>query len=145
MAGFPAMSDQARLDLLLDGLLHPREVDRLVAGATETPVADFPGLTERTERHLAAVEELAGEDGGVDVDVARRIADALASVLADVPARPDAYSSEARALLRGAVEYFILDKDDDTDSEPGIGFDDDARVLNAVLRAIGRPDLRVAP
>ena len=139
------MADHARLDLLLDGLLHPREVDRLVAGAAETPASDFPELAERMERHLAMVEKLAVEDGGIDVDVARRVAGALADVLADVPGRPDAYSSEARALLRGAVEYFILDRDDDTDSEPGIGFDDDARVLNAVLQAIGRPELRVAP
>lgn len=135
------MADQARLDLLLDGLIHPGEVHRFVASAVDTPASAFPGLAERVAAHLAAVEARAAEDGAVDVEVARRIAAVLDLLLGE----PEAYDADGRALIRGAVEYFVLEGDDDGDTTSGLGFDDDARVLNAALGALGRSELRVEP
>lgn len=135
------MADQARLDLLLDGLLHPGEVDRFVASAIDTPASHFPALADRVVAHLAQVEARAATDPAIDVEVARRIAAVLDLLLGE----PEAYDADARALIRGAVEYFVLDGDDDADTTSGLGFDDDARVLNAALAALGRSELRVEP
>ena len=43
--------------------------------------------------------------------------------------------------MRGAVEYFVLDGDGVGDTADVVGFDDDARVVNAVTAAVGRSDL----
>jgi len=63
----------------------------------------------------------------------------------DAARRADQYDAEARALLRGAVVYFIEADDTANDLTDVIGFDDDVRVLNAVLDALGRQDLLIAP
>jgi hypothetical protein len=41
------------------------------------------------------------------------------------------------------VDYFVMRDDGEDDLHSPIGFDDDARVVNAVLDALGRSDLRV--
>lgn len=56
---------------------------------------------------------------------------------------PDQYDARERELIRGAVEYFVLDRDERRDLTDAIGFDDDARVLNAVLDSLHRADLRI--
>ena len=40
------------MDLVLEGILHPGEVDRFVAGATTTTAKELPGLAERVTTHL---------------------------------------------------------------------------------------------
>jgi hypothetical protein len=135
------MGDHARLDLVLDGLLHPGEVDRFVSLSVATEPGEFAALRERVGVHLAAVEQRHLADAGVDVEVARRVAAVLELLLDE----PEAFDARGRALVRGAAEYFVLDDDDDADSAPGVGFDDDARVLNAALVGLGRDELRVEP
>lgn len=128
----------ASLDL--DRLLHPKEQDRFRALCTTTELADLPGLRLRVITYLATVENVSpSRPGLVDVDTARRVAGVLSAILDD----PNELSAEGRALVRGAVEYFVLDEDDLNDLTDLIGFDDDARVLNSVVRAINRNDLHL--
>jgi uncharacterized membrane protein YkvA (DUF1232 family) len=134
------MADRRRADLLLEGILHPGEVDRFVAVARPTIAAELPGLRERVLAHLREVESLAAEQPRVDVDTARRISE----VLAQLCEQPELFDDQHRALLRGAVEYFVLDHDVRGDTTDVLGFDDDARVVNAVTASLGRPDLRIA-
>ncbi len=136
------MSEHARLDLLLDGLLHPGEVDRLVAGARTTSAEEMRWLSVRVVAHLDQIEATAHDRAQVDVDTARQVAASLITLIDDGAAALDA---DGRALVHGAVEYFVLDRDSSSDTDDGLGFDDDARVLNAVLTAVGRADLRVQP
>lgn len=135
------MRDDARLDLLLDGLLHPGEADRLVAGSRETSRAELGWLGTRVRAHLDQIEAAAHDRSSVDLDTARQVAGALLGLVSD----PDGLDADARALARGAVEYFVLDADQRSDVGDVLGFDDDARMVNAVVTALGRPDLRVEP
>jgi hypothetical protein len=134
------MADQRRADLVLEGILHPGEVDRFVAVARPTSPTELPVLRQRVLAHLERVEALAERQPRVDIDTARRIADALVRLCEEAQGVDD----QLRALLRGAVEYFALEGDELGDTTDVLGFDDDARVVNAVTAALGRDDLRIA-
>lgn len=121
----------------LDELLHPDERSRFLSLCIETSSADLAELSSVVELHLEQVKDLA--DHRTDVDTAEKIAAALNALLADV----SGYAADQRALVRGAVEYFLLTDDADGDIEDVLGFDDDARVVNSVLEALNRGDLRI--
>ena len=131
------MSDPNRANLLVEGILHAGEVDRLVAGSAPTEPAELPGLRLRVLAYLARLETIAEGRPALDIDAARKIGWVLAE-LCDAGAGLD---DQQRALVRGAVEYFVLDGDVVGDTADVVGFDDDARVVNAVTAAVGRPDL----
>ncbi|MGI9607199.1 MAG: hypothetical protein ACR2P0_13770 [Acidimicrobiales bacterium] len=125
-----------RPDLVVEGLLHPGEVDRFTAFCVETSREDLKGLRLRVIAYLASLVRLADGDPHIDVELARRIGSTLAHVLDD----PVDLDETDRALLRGGVEYFLLTDDDEGDMAAN-GFDDDRRVVNRVLEALGRIDL----
>ncbi len=129
----------ARARLLLQEILHPEEMNRFIAGCVPTSVEELRGLRERSDDYLQWAKDQAAQSAAVDLDTAERIAGVLASLLDE----PDRYDDEARALLAGATSYFVDADDDSNDLTDALGFDDDARVLNAVLDAIGRRDLRI--
>ena len=133
------MADASRTDRLLEGILHPGEVDRFVSAARPTGPEELAGLRLRVLAHAARVAELGRQQPRVDVETAQRIA----GVLTQLCDEPDQLADDQRALLRGAVEYFVLDDDEVDDTDDVIGFDDDARVVNAVTAALGRHDLRI--
>jgi hypothetical protein len=132
------MTDANRANLLVEAILHTGEADRLVAGSAPTSAAELPGLRLRVLAYLARLEKAAEQRPTVDIEAARKIAWVLAE-LCDGCGLDD----DRRALLRGAVEYFVLDHDSVDDTADVVGFDDDARVVNAVTAAIGRPDLTI--
>ncbi|MEZ5232271.1 MAG: hypothetical protein AB7W59_04855 [Acidimicrobiia bacterium] len=129
----------ARARLLLQEILHPEEMNRFIAGCVPTSVEELRGLRERSDDYLQWAKDQAAQSAAVDLDTAERIAGVLASLLDE----PDRYDDEARALLAGATSYFVDADDGSNDLTDVLGFDDDARVLNAVLDAIGRRDLRI--
>ena len=75
----------------------------------------------------------------LDVDLAIGIAGAPSSALQEL----DRFSPGEINVLSGAVEYFLELNDDEPDLKSADGFEDDRLVVNIVLDAIGRPDLRV--
>ena len=127
----------ARARLLVQEVLHPNEMDRFIAACVPTEADELAGVRLRTQAHLAWARTEAARSPALDLDMATRIAEALLTVLDE----PDQYGHEERALLRGAADYFIDSDDNANDLTDAVGFDDDARVLNAVLEAIGRKDL----
>ncbi len=129
----------ARARLLVQELLHPNEMDRFIAACLPTQPTELPGLRLRTQAYLAWARNEALGNPTLDLDMATRIADTLSRLLDE----PDQYGDEDRALLRGAVDYFVNSEDDANDLTDAVGFDDDARVLNAVLEALGRRDLLI--
>jgi hypothetical protein len=133
------MSVPNRAKLLVEGILHAGEVDRLVAGAAPTDPSELPGLRLRVLAYLARIEATAEQVPSVDIEAARKIGWVLAE-LCDAAAGLDEHQ---RALVRGAVEYFVLDRDVVADTVDVVGFDDDARVVNAVTAALGRDDLAI--
>lgn len=131
----------ARARLLVQEILHPDEMNAFAAACTPTDATEFAGLRLRTQAYVAWARTEAQRRGTVDLDTAVTIGKTLTMLLDE----PDQYDAEERALLRGAVVYFIEADDTANDLTDVIGFDDDVRVLNAVLDALGRQDLLIAP
>src|SRR3954468_12377055 len=133
------MSDPNRANLLVEGILHAGEVDRLVAGSAPTEPPELPGLRLRVLTYLARLETVAEGKPALDIEAARKIGWVLAE-LCDAAAGLD---DQQRALVRGAVEYYVLDHDVVDDTADVVGFDDDAGVVNAVTAGLGRSDLAI--
>jgi hypothetical protein len=129
----------ARARLVVQGVLHTTEMDRFVTLCIATPTEELAGLRLQVQAHLARVREEAESSSVIDLATATRIAIALGQVLDE----PDQYGPDERALLRGAVDYFVQRDDERDDLDHALGFDDDARVVNAVLDALGRADLHI--
>ncbi len=125
-------------EILVEGLLHPNEVAQFTALCTNTPADDFKGEWLRVRTHVARVAEAGRSNPAVDVRSAKQIAKVLDELMRDVYS----YDDEQRALLRGAIEYFILVSDEENDLG-SMGFDDDAMVTNLVAKALGRSDIQV--
>ena len=119
----------------LDELLHPEEQLRFRRLCMATSSSDLPELVGVVRLHLDRVIELA--DHRTDVEMAERIASCFEQLLLSA----SGFAPDERALIRGAVEYFLLSDDADGDIENVVGFDDDVRVLNSVLKRVERPDL----
>ncbi len=130
-----ALGGDIRLDI--ETLLNPEEQLQFRRLCIETPRSEFGPLSETITMHLEQVKDRAVP--ATDVETAELVAASLRALLA----APDDFGAEERALIRGAVEYFLLDDDAAGDIENVLGFDDDARILNTVLDQIGRSDLKV--
>ncbi len=130
-----------RARLLVQELLHPGEMDTFVAGCRPITADELHDLRLVVTTHVAAVRIAAERFPAADVETAERIA----GVLDDLLDEPQRWQDDERALLRGVVAYFVQRSDGNDDLTDAIGYDDDARVLNAVLDALGRSDLRVDP
>ncbi len=128
---------ELEFDFDLEDLLHPDEQRRFRRLCIDTSVEDLAQLTEVVAIHLDHVKNNAGPN--TDVETAELVAEAATKLLAF----SRDFDRRDRALIRGAVEYFILNDDASDDMEDVLGFDDDARVLNAMLDRIGRGDLKV--
>lgn len=105
--------------------------------------SSFHELLEQRARilgHLSVVEIEWSTNPDIDFHAAKRIADAL-RVMIDRSAELD---GEQRALVRAAVEYFVLSDDVNNDLVATDGFEDDAAVVNAVAAAVGLTDVKVA-
>jgi hypothetical protein len=73
-----------------------------------------------------------------DADVDPTLANALVEASLKLLATLNESSPEAtRRLVQAAVRYFLIEEDADSDLDSILGLDDDAEVLNAVLRHLG--------
>lgn len=70
-----------------------------------------------------------------------RLATAICDRLENVAGTWDDLSPEARFWLGGAIIYFTISDDDESDHLSPIGFEDDAEVLNACLQLANLPEL----
>jgi hypothetical protein len=123
----------------LADLLHPDEQRRFRALCLTTSPEELAELSAVVELHVEQVRSNAGPV--TDIDTAVLIGDSLCRLLAS----GIDFDDEARAQIRGAIEYFVLTDDADRDLDDVVGFDDDARVLNTVLDRIGHPQFAVRP
>ena len=115
-----------------------KERDALLERARLVEAASVPDLVRQIELHIERTRLAVSRNEFIDLDLATRVASALKAVLASYD---DIASDQARALIVGATFFFLKTNDVHPDLESPLGFDDDARVLNAVLHDIGREDL----
>lgn len=121
----------------LQDLLHPDEQRRFRRLCIATSAEELVQLGQVIEMHLDHIHQNA--QPSTDVETADMIGDSLRKLLDS----GIAFDDEARAQIRGAVEYFLLMDDAAGDLEDVLGFDDDARVVNTVLDRIGHPEFAV--
>ncbi|MGH1493424.1 MAG: hypothetical protein ACRBK7_29180 [Acidimicrobiales bacterium] len=131
------MTEGAEPTMDLQDLLHPDEQRRFRRLCIATSAEDLRQLALVIEMHLDHIRENAG--AATDVETAEMIGESLTKLLAsDIE-----FDDDARAQVRGAVEYFLLTDDAAGDMDDVLGFDDDARVVNTVLERIGHPEFSV--
>jgi len=120
------------------------------------PADSKPLWTKLIAQQLKPVHELFKEVRDYQQTIEQRsqwsdadIDPTLANALSDVSLRLVGTLNEdtpetTRRLIQAGVTYFVLEDDADSDLDSILGLDDDAEVLNAVLRKLGHHDWVIA-
>lgn len=130
-----AEADEQALDL--EDLLNPDEQRRFRRLCITTTAEELDEMASVIELHVDQVAANAGPATDTDTAglIGRSLCDLLGSELS--------FDDNQRAQIRGAIEYFVMTDDASSDMDDVLGFDDDARVVNAMLGRIGHPEYAV--
>lgn len=101
------------------------------------PESDIPQVREELQECVAKIESEGDENRLID----RKRLQALSRVSHYLLDRYEQYSETDRALVIGAVRYFVFIDDPLPDDAFSTGLDDDAMVMNHVLEQLGEEDL----
>jgi len=105
---------------------------------TEPPAHALRDPRQKVAAHLRELAYEALDNTAVDLGLAARIADSLLSLIEAAEDMDDS----ARESVRGAVDYFALNRDATSDLDP-LGLRDDAALVNDVALGLGLPSLTV--
>ncbi len=126
-------------DSFLEAL--PVEVRPLVEKLMREPLVPPNELRRELKNHEQQVDRAAARRADLDVHLAQCIGESCVVLLDALgPDAPEA----SRRLTQLACRYLIETEDGEGDLGSAFGFDDDAEVLNAVVRKRGRLDLVVS-
>jgi uncharacterized membrane protein YkvA (DUF1232 family) len=117
LEGIPEAARALWIELVGEPLRPTRELER--------DVRDYG-------RRLGEQSRWRGDD--VDLPLAAKLGQALVRLLGTLD---DKSPERARRLVQAAVRYYVIEDDAFADQESLAGFDDDAAVINAVLRELG--------
>lgn len=139
----PTMSNQSEtLKHQLAALLNSSDSPDLPFDAPHSRTAqELAARLEDCQTYLAHLKDEKEHHTLLDYDTAEKIVRSLQVLAADFNKLPP----EQATAIYLAMEYFICSEDEENDLSSSIGFDDDAEILNQVLRFIGRKDLHVEP
>lgn len=128
----------------LMGLEIRDEYAPMVAGLMKEKLFATSELRAQIDACVAKVRRAAKKDDLLDVELVESLAQGCRDLLDEVDANPagDKYD-RFRLLTQVATRYFILEEDSDGDLDSVLGFDDDASVFNAIVRALDRASLKV--
>lgn len=116
-----------------------RPLWRKLVAEEPVPVHELFAQVQQYERTLD--QRADWDETKVDPTLARDLARTAHRLLGTL----NAASPEAtRRLIQAAVRYFLIDEDADADLDSILGLDDDAEVMNAVLRHLGHTEWLVA-
>jgi hypothetical protein len=110
---------------------------RLVA-ETPRPVPELVKQVRDYQRNLA--RRSGWHDENIDPKLARGLIDRALKLLGTIG--PDT-AEPTRRLVQAAVRYLVIEDDATNDLGSILGLDDDAEVMNAVLRHLGRESWQV--
>lgn len=102
-------------------------------------VEELDGLRQALADHLAAVEAEATRREHVEVALAADLVAAFTTLIDG-----GGLDDDQRALLAGAIDYFLQARDAEDDLSSPIGFEDDAYIANTAFERLGRTDLTVS-
>ncbi len=114
---------------------HRAIVDRLQRAPLRKPVE----LHSALRGFAARLDQPGSHHPFADRELANRIALTCRTLLDD----PSNQQPARLRLVQTAVDYLLLAEDLESDVHSILGFDDDALVFDAIVRALGRPDLAV--
>lgn len=117
-----------------------REAGRLAAMSSESnqPAFAYRDPRQKVAAHLRELASEALDNSEVDLGLAARIADALLQL---IEATADSEPAAIEAV-RGAVDYFVLTRDESSDFDHD-GLKDDARVVNKVAADLSEPEIYI--
>lgn len=118
-----------------------RVLDVLERLVSEIQPAHLVTLAADVGSHLEVIRAAARQNELLPLDLAEEIAGKLRLLLQELQGLP----AEHQTLVIGAARYFVSTQDVNPDTQTVLGLDDDASVLNYVLRTIGRTDLLIDP
>jgi hypothetical protein len=134
MSDAPALAD-------LEGIPDAaRPLWRRLVAEPPRPVPELVKLVRDYQRILARRSDWHEEN--IDPKLARTLIDKAIKLLGTV--QPDT-PEETRRLVQAAVRYLVIEDDATNDLGSILGLDDDAEVMNAVLRHLGRESWQVGP
>jgi ATP-dependent helicase HepA len=113
--------------------LDGRLLDRLRCLSRPTSAHDLHEISELVGSRADKFRALADKVGREKVDAASALS--ISSSLRSAAEPASSLSQDERALLRGAMAYFLIVDDVEPDLQKG-GFDDDRAVADAVLRVV---------
>ena len=122
---------QDHLDPQIDCLFGPL--------CSALPEDEIPQLRQTIDQHLHEIVHALGSNEFLDVVTAQRVTKVLGTLLDDYPSYPESH----RALIVGAVRYFIKADDAEPDTSSLLGLDDDVTVLNYVVDQLGAGELKI--
>lgn len=102
--------------------------------------AGVPILKKRLDDYYEIVSSQAKKNTCIRLDTV----EAMMRVFNILLSRYHHFSLEHKALIVGAISYFIAEEDANSDLIDMFGFEDDLAVLNTVLMTIGQDDLVIA-
>jgi uncharacterized membrane protein YkvA (DUF1232 family) len=126
----------------LDALVSdaPPELRASVERMLQRPVASPQTILSELDAYNRRIDDAVRVRPDLDVHLAESILRACRSLLED--AWRD-LGGDQRRLVQLACDYYLDPEDEDGDLQSVFGFDDDAVVLNLVLDALDRSDLKV--
>ncbi|MCA9513865.1 MAG: hypothetical protein KC635_02880 [Myxococcales bacterium] len=117
---------------------HSRALLQQLLAEDLIPVEALPHIVESYRR---VIHEARKKNPRTNVVMGDMIANSLVALLKKVTPKT---GEQNLRIIQAAVRYFVIQNDGVThDLETEAGFDDDARVVNAVLRFFGRDDLMI--
>lgn len=102
-------------------------------------IEELGGLRQALADHLKVVEARAAEREHVELDLAGDLVASFTTLIDDGD-----LDDAQRAVLAGAIDYFLEARDAEDDLTSPIGFEDDAFIANTAFERLGRADLNVS-
>ncbi len=128
------MGDQLEFD---PSNLNRSQFDRLSECANEAETILPQDLLAAARQHLDRTRIAHADNRLINV----RLAAAIVGVLEELFRTWNSLGPNQEWWLRGAMHYFTASYDEEPDFQSPLGFEDDAEILNACLKFIGRNDL----
>jgi hypothetical protein len=102
------------------------------------PLASKQALARMVDNYADDIGRAAARRGDLDINLADCIARCCTALLDE---EWDSADDSGKRLIQTACHYFVESDDEDGDLESVYGFDDDAELLNEILRLLNRTDL----
>ena len=119
----------------------PPHLRRSIEGLLKRPVATREHMLAELDAYTQRIDDSARRRPDLDINLAEAILQACRTLLHQYWSD---LSGDQRRLVQVTCDYYVDTEDEAGDLESVAGFDDDAEVLNLMLDALRRPELKVS-